>query len=73
MGLVNNMADDVIRIKKLNDGDVFRFINKTLLFNDGLFYEVCFGGFDKFMQSKWRLKGNVNTSNDINVIFERNN
>jgi hypothetical protein len=61
---------NMVRVYPLSDGDIIEFYGKTLEFENKLFYEVVFKGFDKNMQSVWERTGKSYTPEELNKIKE---
>lgn len=63
---LDKFSKDEARAILLENGTVFTINNLTLEFEDSLFYEVKFNGYDEFMQTLWERTGKVFNIKEVN-------
>jgi hypothetical protein len=59
----------MIRAYELTDGDVIEVLGCLMQYENGLFYEVKYGGLDEFMQTIWIRTGRTFTTEELNKII----
>lgn len=62
---------DKLRVLELENGTVFTLYDKyTLMFEDNLFYEVGFGGYEipPFINPIWNKTGRIYTMEEVNEL-----
>jgi hypothetical protein len=62
-----HVSKPVVRAHRLNDGDIFTLKNElTLQFENKVFHEVIFSGYDEYMQSIWDKTGKIYSAEELN-------
>ncbi|MCY9757661.1 hypothetical protein M5X00_25885 [Paenibacillus alvei] len=60
-----------VKAIKLNDGDIITIFNITVLYEEKLFHEVRFDGYDDFMQTVWIKTGTFFSMEGLNEYCKK--